>query len=329
MRITLVIRTFLAAAAAALTLGIAPAWAQTLTVQVDTSPDLGNIIPAATTSTNFSFASSTGTVTQSGSAVRKTVGTTRAKITIGCTGTGNQCANPIKIKIGSIGSPTGKTAAMSAFNATAISGSISASSGTNPLSFTITPANKNTDPSFYVGGTMPITATNSAGTVGAATSQFYVYAHPTNPTTGATVTTTANTYRPPSVSGTQLNFGRVGKPSTGTTTVTITPSTGTATRTVSGAGGPSTGWSQATFTITGENSLAITVSQDSSLTLSGPGANITASLTHTTFPTVIGTGGTTGSQGTSTFYTGGSFTIGTSQTVGTYNGSYNTTVSYN
>ncbi|HEX6860304.1 MAG TPA: DUF4402 domain-containing protein [Caulobacteraceae bacterium] len=323
------IRAALAAAAALLALGSAPAWAQTYSPSTTTAADLGIIVPAATTSTNFSFASSTGTVTQSGTAVRRTAGTTRSQITIGCSGSGSTCGSDINVKIGSIGTPTGKAGALSAFDVTSVSGSITNVTGTNPLSFTIKPANKNTDASFYVGATLPITANNSAGSFGAATSQFYVYvaASPATPTTGITSTVSATTYRGLSMSGSTLNFGKVAKPLTGTTTVTLTPGV-SPTRTVSVPSSPSAGWSQATFTITGENSMAISVTQASTLTLTGPGTAITANLTHTTFPTQVGSG-STGSQGTATFYTGGSFTIGTSQTVGSYSGTYNTTVSYN
>ncbi|HYG28233.1 MAG TPA: DUF4402 domain-containing protein, partial [Caulobacteraceae bacterium] len=229
---------------------------------------------------------------------------------------------------GAIGTPTGKAAALSNFTVSPISGNLTGVTGSNPLTFSVKPSNKNTAASFYIGADLPITASNSAGAFGPATSQFYVYAGVSNPTTGATVTASASTYRGVSVSGTTLSFGGVVRPNVGSATVTLDPATNQ--RTISGSSGISAGVSRATFTISGENSMAITVTQDSAMTMTRTGGGtIAVNLTHTAFPTTIGTGGSTGTEGTSTFHTGGSFMVSSGTPVGAYSGAYSTTVSYN
>jgi len=311
-----------------------PVLAQTYTVNVTTSPNLGNIVPAATTNTTFSFASSSGTVSQSGTAVRRTSGTTRAQVSITCSGGGaSGCAAAINVKIGSIGTPVGKAGSLGNFNVTATSGSITGSSGTNPLTFTITPVNKSTDAAFYIGADFPITASNSAGSVGAASSQMYVYVakSPTTPTTGATVTASATTFRGIAFSGTPtMNFGVVSKPATGTSgTVVLGPSSDT----VSTTGGISTTSSgtiaRAAFNLTGESSMAITVTVDPTFTMNrSGGGSLTVTTNNSGLPTAL-SGTVTGSQGTASFYVGGSFPITSSTLVGTYSGSFNVTAAYN
>ncbi|HYG25853.1 MAG TPA: DUF4402 domain-containing protein [Caulobacteraceae bacterium] len=320
-------RRYLAALAGALLgLGGTQGMAQTITPEVVASPDLGVIIPAGTTSTTFSFASATGSVTQTGAAVRKSAGSTRAQVRLNCSGSGNTCANRIAVKVGSIGSPSGKAGALGNFNVTALSGTISAASGTNPRSFTIKPINKSTPASFYVGADLPIAASNGAGEAGPATSQLYVYDAPASPSMGATISAAANIYRGVTITGTALNFGTIVKPSSGSATVTLNPDTNTRSVTGSSAVGSA---SRAAFVVTGENSVAITVTQDSVLTLNRTGGgSILVTLSRSAVPTSIGSG-TSGAAGSTTFYTGGTFVVGSATLLGIYTGSYNTRVDYN
>lgn len=322
-------------AIAAALLAAAPVCAQTYTPTINSSPDLGIIVPDANSTTTFSFASSSGNVTPSGgSAVRRTGGTTRAQVTIACSGgSGNVCGDPIAVKIGSIGSPTGKAGTLTNFNVTLASGNaLSTPTGTNPISFTITPQNKNSNASFYIGADFPIGSSGSGGAFGSATSQFYIYlAHsPTTPTTGATVTATATTYRGISIGGTSMAFGTVSKPGSGTATVTLGPSSDTVALT-GGTTSTASGTPQrASYTVSGEGGMAITVTVDPSITMNrtGGGGSFTINTNHTTLPTVIpGSAGAAGT--TATFYVGGAFDITTSTVAGDYTGSFNVMASYN
>src|SRR6187549_3644896 len=106
--------------AAAVLIALAePASAQTYNPVVDMSPDLGIIVPAATTPTVFTFDAATGTVSQSGSAVRRVGGMTRARVTIECDGGGSDCGRDMKVRVGSIGMPTGKAGLLSNFTISA------------------------------------------------------------------------------------------------------------------------------------------------------------------------------------------------------------------
>jgi hypothetical protein len=334
---------YLAAAALALTaLASTPALAQTYTPTVTTSPNLGIIVPAKDTTTTFTFTSSAGAVTQSGAAVRRTGGTTRGLITIGCSGTGQNCNQPINVKLGSIGTPTGKAGSLSAFGVTSLSGTISASSGTNPISFTIDPVNKDTPASFYFGATFPIKSSLLAdGAVGTANSGFYVYVakSPTVPTAGTSGNATATTYRPIGVTGTPtMVFGTIARPAfqagggVNTSTVTMNASTGVVTASggvaqVSGAS------SKALYNLTGEGGMAITVTLPNPLTMvlvnqTDGSKTLTVTLTSTLpLPTLLSNA--PGAEGTQSFSMGGSFPIDSNTALGLYQGSYDITVAYN
>lgn len=311
--------------AALLALGAGPAWAQTITPVLLASPDIGNVIPGNSGTTNFSFASATGNVTQSGgSAMRKSTGQTRAQIRLDCVGTSTECAKVIYVTVGSIGTPTGRAGSLSNFNVSASSGTIGNTSGsTNPRTFRITPVNGSTRATFYLGARMPIGPT---GTSGPATSGFFVNAGPAaNPVNGVQGAALANALPGISVSGTPLNFGYIVRPSSGTKQVKIDPVLNQ--RTVGGVVTPGT-FSRATFTVSGENGLAITVnSTPTTMNMSrSGGGSLSVTLLRSPLPTHIGT---IGSPGTATFYIGGQFDVRSNTRTGTYTGSYNTTVSYN
>lgn len=321
--------------AAALASGLAfgaPATAQVYSPVVDISPDISVIVPAATTPTVFTFAAATGTVTQSGVAMRRTPGTTRARVTINCTGGGNDCGREMRVRVGAIGAPTGKAGLLTNFTVSAVSGTIPVQQGTSPLDFIINPQNKNTPPVFYLGADFPIEASNGPGASGPATSQFYVYVErsPTVPTTGVVGYASATTYRGLSFAGTTLlDFGSIVRPSSGATTVTLDPASGA--RIISGGAGSGGGGTpaRASYLLKGEGGLAISISQDAAMTLSrtGGGATIPVTLSHTPFPTALS--GSTGAEGSATFHTGGAFTVTSATPIGEYSGSFATTVNYN
>jgi hypothetical protein len=209
---------------------------------------------------------------------------------------------------------------------------VGSASGTNPVSFTIGPIGKNGTKTFYVGMDVPIGGDDSGKATGSASSGFYVYiaASPTTPTTGSTSgLATATVRRRLSVSkASDLNFGTVVKPGSGSGTVAIDATTGARSFT-GGALGTPAAVSRAVYNITGEGGQAFSISIPSSFTMSS-GAN---SLTVTTTATASGAQVLSNSLGSAGSFpaigVGGSFSVTSSTTSGAYSGTFAVTVNYN
>jgi hypothetical protein len=126
---------------------------------------------------------------------------------------------------------------------------------------------------------------------------------------------------------TDLQFGSVAKPTTGSNTITIDASSGT--RTKGGAGDAAlitstTG--RATYTVSGAASTAYSITLPSStfsLAKSGGTTPMTVTLARSA------TSGTLGVGGTDTFGVGGVFTIASTTETGAYTGTFDVTVAYN
>ena len=123
---------------------------------------------------------------------------------------------------------------------------------------------------------------------------------------------------------TDLAFGRVIRPSTGTTIYTIDKDTG-ATGVSGGdgiftSGGGTPG--RATFTVNGEGGQVFTIGGDTSVTNGGVTINLVKSASAGTLD------GTLGSTGTATFGVGGNVTLTNASSTGTKSGSFNVTVTY-
>lgn len=120
-----------------------------------------------------------------------------------------------------------------------------------------------------------------------------------------------------------LQFGLIVAGSGGTVTVGTDSS-----RTVSGPAGltnASYPVSAASFTVTGGANLTYTVSLPTSTTLTGPSS---ATMTVNSFTSNPSGTGTIGAGGTSTLNVGAAMTVGSSQTAGSYTGSFSVTVNY-
>ena len=308
------------------------AHAQTVQSITGSTPNLGNVVSAATGSTTFRVASGTGAVTKvSGNGVRLSTFSTRALVTLACNT--NTCKDkPLTVRVGSVGSPTGRAQGLTNFNVTGVTAVISGVSGTNPVSFTVGGIPNPGTRTFYVGADFPIAGNDSPSATGNATSSFYVYVavSPTVPTVGSTGQAVASVFRPIALSGsTGLAFGRVVRPSTGTGTVTVNNSTGARTVTGTGALGLSSPTpSRASYTVSGEGGQVFSITVPTSFQMTGPGPALTVSLTPTasgsqTLPSALG------SAGTFPFGVGGSFPISSTTTPGAYSGSYSVTVQYN
>ncbi len=125
-----------------------------------------------------------------------------------------------------------------------------------------------------------------------------------------------------------IAFGRVVRPSAGTSTVTINETNGA--RSLSGGDGVllSGAAGRATYTIGGEGAQAfsITVPATFEMTRAGGSDTITVNLSSSA---VNGTlTGSLGASGASTFGVGGNFGVTNSTPTGAYSGTFNVTVQY-
>lgn len=147
-----------------------------------------------------------------------------------------------------------------------------------------------------------------------------------------TVNSSMNVTAPLQVSKlTDLVFGTIMRPSSGSGNVSIDATTGA--RTVTGSASAVTGGSSATptraaFDVTGEGGTNITVTVPGSMTMTRGGQDpITVSLNST-----MGGGqlsGSAGSTGTASFGVGGQLSLSSTTPTGAYTGTFNVTVAYN
>ncbi len=217
---------------------------------------------------------------------------------------------------------------------TFLSSSVTLSNGSGGTvtvnNFTITPNLQvsllNPSATANVGGTMNFT---SASIPGNYTGSVQIQASSLlGGTATVTLPITLTLWRPLSVSQTTaMTFGGI-EARGGNSVVTLLPQNGT--RTVqSGQSGvnliASKPGAAGVFSITGNPNTAVTITLPSTATLTGPGAAMTV---NNFTRTPAGDNSTLNSSGTMTLRVGASLNINTAQAAGTYNGTYNITVSY-
>ncbi|MEO8115454.1 MAG: DUF4402 domain-containing protein [Phenylobacterium sp.] len=310
-------------------LGSGGAWAQTYGVGISAStPNLGLVASATSGDTVFTIASSTGAVTKaSGNGARISTGTTRATVTVTC-GNQNQCnSTDVDVKIGVVGTPTNRARALTNFNVAMGTATLSGSvTGTSPITFRIGPIGKNSSKSFFVGANFPVAGDDSGKPTGAGNSGFYVFVAKANttPTTGSSAgVATVTAYKQLSLSKTSnLSFGRVVRPLSGSGTVSVSATTGTRTITA-GVALSTPSPTRASYTATGEANKQISVTVPSAFNMTGP-ATIVVTLTNDTLGLI-----SLSSGGTFTFNVGGSFPISSTTVNGAYSGSFLVQVDYN
>lgn len=310
--------------------GAAPAAAQLYNVPVLSGGDLGRVLAAGAPQTVFQIDAATGNVTvTTGSAVRILSGSANVLVTLTC-GNPSLCANDRPtIIIASSGTATGRAAGLTNFTvAPGTATFFSGPTGTNPVIFTLDPIGRRSTDTFFLGFDFPISA---SGSTGAATSGYSVTitrANGNGPST-ALGTATANVFRGITLTkSSDLVFGRIIRPSSGTGTVAVDAA---GVRTLTGTGSfafttpiPAA----AAVSISGEGGQSVTVSVPSGFSLS----NGTSAVTVTTSATGSGAqalGGTLGSIGTLAVTVGGSFPIGATTPTGVYTGSFLISVQYN
>lgn len=127
-----------------------------------------------------------------------------------------------------------------------------------------------------------------------------------------------------------LLFGTIVLPSSGSNTITINSSDGS--RSLTGGGNATTvggGNARAAFTIAGDGGQGFTITVPDDFSLSRSGGTETILVTLTGSATGGTTSGTPGNPGTATFGVGGSFPVTTSTLPGLYEGSFTVIVDNN
>lgn len=319
--------------------GAAPLAAQTMSVQAITAstPNLANVASAASGNTVFNVSAATGSITKlSGAGARSSTATSRARVTVRCTGTAAQCdSTRLRVRIANSGSPTGRLSALTNFSVASGTATImSPPAPANVINFLVEPIGRNSNKTFWVGADMTVRGDESGLATGAATAGFNVRvaADPANPAApGTDSVAIANVRRSTAITKiSDLSFGSLVRPRTGSSTVTVNAATGVRTVGGNGVGLPSPAPQRAVYTITGEGARTLSVSAPASFPmLHSNGSNsLTVSLSRSPTGTLT-LSGTAGGAGSVTLNVGGSFPMGTATLPGIYTGSFNITMQYN
>ncbi|MBU1378103.1 MAG: DUF4402 domain-containing protein [Alphaproteobacteria bacterium] len=310
--------------------------AATYVINIVDPLNLGQVATAATGDTVFRMAPSTGAVAvQSGSGRRISPGGVRAMVTVTCRpdrGVDPACQNNnISIRIGTIGGVTGRARALSGFTIAMGTASLATPpTGTSPLAFQIGPVGDNASKTFYVGADFPVAGDDSGLPSGSGENMFYanVVNNGGIVLAGDTDKGLLSAFRALAVAKTaDLSFGRIQRPTAGTSTVALDAATGARTVSGTGVGYATPTATRAAFSITGEGGQQVSLSMPSSLTLTGPGT-LNVDLTDTTPNAPVLSGGL-GQAGTYAFSVGGSFTLSPTTPTGAYSGVLTVTVDYN
>lgn len=313
-----------------------PVAAQTYTIDSVSTTDVGNIAAAATGTTVFTVDPSTGVVTKtSGNGARIAAATVRSLVTISCDNQ-NKCNSdtPI-ITIAQTGGPTNRANALTNFtlSVAGATATIQTDPGTgNAITATLSPIGKNLSKTIYVGFDTTYSGDNSSAATGYAAANFSVTvtdrkrrnADVSSGQVSATVFRTLTI-----ANGSNLSFGRVSRPRSGTGTVSLAAGAGTVAVTGVGVAAiASVAPTSATLTATGEGGQALSISVPSTFTMSNGGASLTVT-TNAINSGAQTLSGTVGSAGTKTVTVGGSFPLAATTTLGAYSGSFSVTFQYN
>jgi hypothetical protein len=327
----------------------APAQANDAIVVTISSPlNLGSVVAATSGDTVFRISPSNGGVTVvSGSGRRMTTGAVQALVSVTCFGRGikiddsdgdqgagndkKQCDKTnLPFRIGAVGSPTGRAKPLTNFSVSMGTASLVGSvSGTNPIAFTIGAVPQNQTKTFYVAADFPIAGGDSGKPSGDGVSGFYinVVTNSGTPVVMVNGTATVRALRGMSLTkSSDLTFGKVSRPLSGSGTVTIDAAAGTRT-TSNVVAFPTPAFSAASFQVSGEGGQSFSVSIPSSFQLTGAGT-LTVTTNHTVgaSPTLSGS---LGAAGTYNFSVGGSMTLTSTTPLGGYSGVLPITVDYN
>lgn len=165
-----------------------------------------------------------------------------------------------------------------------------------------------------------------AGAIFATAAPAFAQSSATQSTTGTTkiiqpITLTKDT---------DLAFGSVVKPTSGSNTVTIAAADGD--RALSGGGDAVLATSssgRATYTVSGEGGQTFSISAPSTFNMTRQGGSETISVNLTPSAASGTISGSLGSAGSATFGVGGSFSVSSTTASGSYSGTFDATVAYN
>lgn len=297
-------------------------------------PNLGNVASGVSGDTVFQVAASTGSISKvSGAGDRVSSGSSLVTVTVACGNVGFCNNDPLDVTVTATGSPTGRARTLTSFTAAPGTGTLTNinGSGTSTLTFTLGAIGKNSSKTFHVGMNFPIAGNDSGLPTGAAQSSFLVTVQPpgNSPPINLAGTGVVTVYRALQMSKTSdLNFGRVVRPISGSGTVAVNALTGL--RTLSGAVGglPIPSPTRASYSLIGEGGRTLSISVPATFDMTGPNGVLTVTTTTSVFGTPT-LSAILGLEGTYTFHVGGSFPVTDSTPSGLYTGVFNVSVSYN
>jgi len=152
-----------------------------------------------------------------------------------------------------------------------------------------------------------------------------------NASTSATGTVTI--FRPITLTkNTDLSFGTLVRPSTGSGTVTIAQADGARSFTGGVAllnTGPNAPAGRATYTVNGEGGQTFSITVPANFTMTRTGGSETIVVTLTPTATTGTLSNALGSAGSATFGVGGELPVSDTTATGAYTGTFSTTVAYN
>jgi hypothetical protein len=318
--------------------GAGVAVAETYTVTI-TDMNLGVVTSGVTGDTIYRVDPANGNVVKIlGTGTRISGGSARSTVTVACAATHpNDCTKAVNVNIQVAGSPTGRARTLTRLLKVMGTATISSSpiggpggGGGGSGGFQINAIGANSSKTFFVGADFGIAGDDSGLPTGDAESDFSVFVAnaPANPTSGAVGRATARILRSITMTkNSDLIFGRIAIPTSGSGTVSIDATTGA--RTVTTAVGLSSPTpARAAFTVAGEGGQTFTIAVPATFQLTGPTPPITVTTSNTGGPINM-LSAALGSDGTFDLGVGGSFPISSTTTVGDYTGNFTVTVAYN
>ena len=316
--------------------GPASAVVTSYTIDIGNPLDLGSVVSASAGDTVFRINPSTGLVTvQSGFGRRISNSNIRSTVTVSCKPAQSsqvscQTGN-VQIRVGTIGAISGRARALTNFTiAMGTATLVTPPTGTNPITFQIGPIGPNQSKTFYIGADFPVAGNDTNLPSGAGGNGFY-----------ADVSTSANAqqasdtdkglvkaFRALAITKlSNLNFGTIQLPSSGTSTVTLNPATGQRSITGNASGYPTPTPSTAVFVVSGEGGQTFSLAIPASVNVVGP-ATLSVTLTHNAV-SAPNLNGSLGAGGTYPFNVGGSLPLSPATPVGSYSGVFIISLDYN
>ncbi len=297
-----------------------------------TLPNLGNVVSATVGETVFRVAPQTGAITiPSGNGGRTSSGDSIVSMTIS-TANHAHCQDVIIDGTVTATGSTNRAKNMRNFNIS-VAGNITlnSQSGTGATRTFQLKMPKDKSGTLYVGMDFPIKGDNEGGATGLATSSYTISLNAVNGNdisrSGQGRATVRRSLR--MVKTSDLSFGKIVRPSTGSSLVVLNSFNGARTLSGSGVGIETPAPSRAAYTITGEAAQIVSITVPPSVSMTGPGPALTVNLTAFRPPPQNELEDQGDGTGSYTFYVGGSFTATSTTPTGTYSGVFNVSVSYN